>query len=151
MGNYYGDCPTCDKKGVKLRGLAGDRRCGRCHKARKQKKLCACGCGQITENTFVTGHNTRLLPPEEQGRRGRENVKVDWSNVRPLIRAKYKKIAGRHEHKWVAEVKLGRPLQKGEIVHHIDGNSWNNDPSNLEVMTQSEHCKAHDFGKKKHG
>jgi hypothetical protein len=43
----------------------------------------------------------------------------------------------------IAEQVIGRPLAKGEIVHHIDGNKQNNDPSNLQVMTQSEHMKLH--------
>lgn len=60
----------------------------------------------------------------------------------------YTKTFGRHTHRVVAEQMLGRPLLKGEIVHHIDGNKRNNDPSNLMVMTQSEHCKLH-FTKKK--
>ena len=34
-------------------------------------------------------------------------------------------------------------LVRGEIVHHIDGNRRNNEPSNLEVMTQSEHARIH--------
>ncbi len=55
----------------------------------------------------------------------------------------YTKTYGRHTHRVVAEQMLGRPLQKGEIVHHIDGNKRNNDPSNLMVMTQSEHCRLH--------
>ena len=55
----------------------------------------------------------------------------------------YEKTHGRHTHRIVAEQKMGRPLQPGEIVHHIDGNKRNNDPSNLEVMTQAEHCKLH--------
>lgn len=55
----------------------------------------------------------------------------------------YTKTYGRHTHRIVAEQILGRPLIKGEIVHHIDGNKRNNDPSNLKIMTQSEHCKLH--------
>lgn len=62
----------------------------------------------------------------------------------------YRKHLGRYEHRVVAEMKLGRPLKKGEVVHHIDGNFRNNDPDNLMVLSsQSEHCKIHGFGKKK--
>jgi hypothetical protein len=55
----------------------------------------------------------------------------------------YRKLNGRHEHRVVAEQMLGRPLNRGEIVHHIDGNKHNNTPENLQVMTQSEHIRAH--------
>ena len=55
----------------------------------------------------------------------------------------YRKWHSRHEHRVVAERKLGRALLPGEIVHHIDHNIRNNDPANLEVMTQSEHCRLH--------
>ena len=55
----------------------------------------------------------------------------------------YKKYFGRHEHRVVAERKLGRPLRKGEVIHHIDGNSHNNDPENIEIITQSEHLRRH--------
>lgn len=59
----------------------------------------------------------------------------------------YRKVEGVHEHRTVAEKMLGRPLRKGEIVHHKDNDKRNNDPSNLVVMTQSEHCRLH-FSKK---
>lgn len=55
----------------------------------------------------------------------------------------YRKVNGRHEHRTVAEQMLGRPLEPGEIVHHIDRNKRNNAPENLQVMTQSEHARLH--------
>ena len=44
---------------------------------------------------------------------------------------------------YLIEIHLGRKLETNEIVHHKDGNCWNNEISNLEVMTQSEHMKIH--------
>jgi len=41
------------------------------------------------------------------------------------------------DYRKIAEKKIGRKLKKGEIVHHLDGNSYNNDPDNLFV------CKSH--------
>ncbi len=38
-----------------------------------------------------------------------------------------------YEHQIVAEQKLGRRLQKGEIVHHKSGDKTDNRPENIEV------------------
>lgn len=48
-----------------------------------------------------------------------------------------------YEHRLIAEEKLGRRLQRGEQVHHRDGNKQNNDPANLEVCTAAEHHFEH--------
>lgn len=56
----------------------------------------------------------------------------------------YEKVLGRHKHRIVAEQILGRPLQKGEVVHHNDGDKRNNAPENIRVFSsQSEHVKWH--------
>jgi hypothetical protein len=34
---------------------------------------------------------------------------------------------------------LGRPLEKDEEIHHIDGNTFNNDLSNLQLIDHSSH------------
>lgn len=49
-----------------------------------------------------------------------------------------------YEHVLVAEQKLGRPLTKDEVVHHIDGNKKNNNPDNLMIFaTDSDHIGYH--------
>ena len=49
----------------------------------------------------------------------------------------------RLEHQVVMDGVIGRPLQPGEVVHHIDENKGNNAPDNLMLTTQSEHIREH--------
>ena len=126
-------------------------------------KLCECGCGTEVANRFVSGHNTRTLTAEEQGRRGKFSLgngrgpdkppkKVHYEGTAAEYHARraanrkstsYVKVDGRHHHRTVAEEKLGRPLGPGEIVHHIDHDKHNNHPDNLELMTLPEHTRLH--------
>ena len=46
------------------------------------------------------------------------------------------------EHRLIMSNILGRPLRKGESVHHIDGDRQHNDPSNLQLRG-SAHGKGH--------
>lgn len=50
-------------------------------------------------------------------------------------------------HRLVAEEMIGRPLRKGEVVHHRNHDKLDNRPENLEVLTIREHIKAHKMSK----
>ena len=47
------------------------------------------------------------------------------------------------EHRFNAEIKIGRYLTSDEIVHHINGDKEDNSLSNLEVLNASSHNKLH--------
>lgn len=60
-----------------------------------------------------------------------------------------------YEHRFVAEQKIGRRLEPGELVHHDDENRQNNDPDNLIVVSgNAEHFLLHrklDYGRRNPG
>lgn len=55
----------------------------------------------------------------------------------------------KYEHQMVAELKLGRYLKKGEVVHHIDLDKSNNSFDNLVVLSNADHLRVHN--KIRHG
>jgi len=47
-----------------------------------------------------------------------------------------------YEHRIVMQKKIGRPLKKSELIHHIDGDRQNNKPGNLELCASIAHHKV---------
>ena len=47
------------------------------------------------------------------------------------------------EHRYRMACKIGRPLNKNEIIHHIDGDISNNNLENLELTTRADHMRSH--------
>jgi len=53
--------------------------------------------------------------------------------------------------RFIAEQALGKPLPKGALVHHADGNALNNDPENLVICPDNAyhnllHKRLRQFG-----
>ncbi len=53
-----------------------------------------------------------------------------------------------YEHRLVVERVIGRLLQSSEEIHHKDDNRLNNDPCNLEIVSEQDHQRFHHGWKK---
>ena len=71
-------------------------------------------------------------------------IKKNYKKVLEPLHHRADKKGYVFEHIIVAEKTIGRLILKGEEVHHIDHNSLNNAPENLQVFSSHvEHMKAH--------
>lgn len=120
-------CLFCHKPFVLRKPSSKQRYCGH-----------SCAFRHIFPENIPVSKTKAVISKRADSRRNRGDAK--W----------YVKRDGRHEHRTVVENLLGRKLRRDEIVHHIDHNKRNNDPSNLHVMSQSEHARLHFTKKEKH-
>ena len=108
-----------------------------CTNISRYRNKCLCGMHDMRIRRYGDPH---YITSPDIARQHSRAAQLKVSIAKPST---YKKLYNRHEHRVIAEAMIGRPLEKGEIVHHKDGNKHNNSPSNLEVITQSEHVKIH--------
>lgn len=81
-------------------------------------RACRIGCGRMKGKTLVA-------------RKHRGYIQIAIGSYRAQL------------HRLIAEMVLGRPLSKGEVVHHKNGNTLDNRPENIEVLTVAEHQRRH--------
>lgn len=118
------------------------RPCERCgevfvpkKRERSGQRFCSRDCQRLNNVVDVP-----LEVSAEWGRRaGAASAKA-----RPPLKGRYLLRGRRYVHRIVAEEMLGRPLRSGEVVHHINGDTRDNRPENLEVLSsQGEHNRLH--------
>ena len=104
--------------------------------------FCSRKCTSVFTSQRMTDMNIELNPYRMTDS---TRTKIKIAQTMPdSERVSYAKHYGKHLHRVVAEEMLGRPLVKGEVVHHIDENKQNNDPSNLMVFpSQADHARHH--------
>lgn len=86
----------------------------------------------------------RTRKPTHPGRRRSGGRFVDkWGYIRVRTSNKAGQTAYTAEHVLVMEESLGRKLESGEVVHHINGLKDDNRPENLVVTTRIGHMTIH--------
>lgn len=120
--------------------------------------LCACGCGNATPLAAYTDkrRGTRKGQPLRyiQGHHLYGERSPSWKGGKNISPDGYVRLRTHDtpdgksglifEHVVVAERALGKPLPKGAVIHHVDGNPANNDPRNLVVCdNQAYHVLLH--------
>lgn len=98
-------------------------------------------CSRACQGAYASLHRTGTSAAHWMGGVRRDGARVKW--LLPWHRLADKR-GYVYRYQIVAELKLGRPLLRGEVVHHLDGDEANDHPDNLEVLpSQAEHARRH--------
>jgi hypothetical protein len=129
----------CTYAGMRLKDEDWQTTCVQCGKlmpiqrrpggtVNRLKRLCSTACrSQFRHESAAKRFNSGKIFSHEK--RGYQVVSIPaFANATGKKRLQL-------EHRFVMEKHLGRPLNKGETVHHINGEKWDNRIENLQLFT----------------
>lgn len=121
------ECPICNKivRKIKKDGLKSKQCSHKCYSTSRT----GVKRGAYLDFVIISGYRYRYTPQHPKA-----------------IGTKKLYVA---EHRLVMESLIGRILKDDEIVHHIDENTLNNSPENLELMSNSDHSRHHAIKRKR--
>lgn len=104
-------------------------------------RLCLCGCGNLVNPKYTKGINRYIYYTKYiKGHMPKSEGYIDNAGYWAVY------IPGRgivRRHRLVMESLLDRKLKRCEHVHHKDKNKLNNEPENLELLTDKIHTSLH--------
>jgi hypothetical protein len=93
---------------------------------------------ETVENNRVAHVGLQCMEKNPAWKGGRRRT-TDMGYIQTRVGGKY-----RYEHALVAEKALGRPLKRGEVVHHINCDPADNRNTNLLICTNGYHRWLHE-------
>lgn len=118
---------------------------------------CKCGCGQelppLSRTSlwrlkvgqdigYIRGHHMRGLS-NKQWKGGRIYTTEGYIIIRAPEHPNARKNGYILEHRYLMSQHLHRPLLKGEVIHHLNGNITDNRIENLILIQKGSHSSIH--------
>lgn len=125
---------VCTECGRSFRPSSGHWRCPSC----RSHNLCACGARKQKDSTTCAACRTEKGASNSNWRGGRTRHRRGYMMVLSPGHPRADKARYVFEHILVMEESLGRYLQSGENVHHLNGIRDENRPENLELWTRPQ-------------
>lgn len=103
------------------------------------------GLGRRVIRKYIDNYGIKLVPIVLRGEDSPAWKGGSFISNRKENQYRYIYVDGKHyrEHILVMEQHIGRKLNKGEVVHHVDGDGLNNNLDNLVLMTKDIHDTFH--------